>query len=368
MSAAAIPVLVCGHDVGGLNLLAPLLYSWRDGTTIAATFVGVPATQREIEARLDGGLPGRAVIDVDLQCRRQELDAIFDALIAHHGAGAVLTGTSSTSPLERRLVLVARRRGIPAIAFCDMWWAMETRFREPDGLARPDELWLVDPVPNDAEQAPWPQPPLQRVIGHPLYARRIAQGWSGAAPSDRPTCRTVRFLSEPASTQFPQAGIDEFALAELVLVALRGRDASAPFVVRPHPTEAVEPWRRWCWARRDDGVGLDVEPLESCFSTTGRAIGIGSSLLIEMRLAGIPSAALRMPGADPRYFALPFEDMDVALIEHRRVLEDWLTRDQPLDVPAAAMRHRDAIIQATRRLLVLAGAHYQRAGTERVGA
>jgi hypothetical protein len=65
---------------------------------------------------------------------------------------------------------------------------------------------------------------------------------------------------------------------------------------------------------------------------------------------------------------LPFEDMDVALIEDRRVLEDWLTRNQPLDVPAAAMRHRDAIIQATRRLLVLAGAHYQRAGTERVGA
>jgi hypothetical protein len=356
VSATPARVLVSGHDIGGLNLLAPLLRAWSSGGAIAAEFVGDGDSQRELDARLPGATFVRHVLDADVLSDTQRLDADLDCLIARSGCDAVLTATSSTCPIERRLILAAARRKVPTVAFCDMWWAMDTRFREPDALARPDELWLVDAVPDDAEPAPWKEPPALHVIGHPLYAQRIAQGWSGAAPVERGARRIVRFISEPASTRFPRARVDEFALAELALAALRAVEPAASFVVRPHPTEAVEPWRRWCWARRDDAVALDVEPMEACFETTARAIGIASSLLVEMRLAGIPAAVLRTPGADPAYYALPFAQMGLAVVATRDELAAWLQRvDSPL--PAAADRHRDAVSRATALLLRLVSAH-----------
>jgi hypothetical protein len=351
MTAEPIRAVVCGHDVGGINLLAPLLDAWRERAQIAAAFVGTAATQREMDARLRDATHERLVVDVELLADPPMLDAMLDALLARLRCEAVLTATSRACPLERRLILAATRHAIPTVAFCDMWWAMDARFREPDVLARPDELWLVDDVPPYAEPAPWTAAPALRVIGHPLYAQRIARGWGEAADVHRSARRVLRFLSEPATTHFPQARVDEFAVAERALAALRAHDRATPFVVRTHPAEAIEPWRRWCWARRDDGVALDVEPLDSCFTSTARAIGIASSLLVEMRLASIPTAVLRTPAADPAYYALPFAAMDVALIDGQPALEEWLTRDAPLAVPPAAQRHRDAIVSATESLL-----------------
>jgi hypothetical protein len=350
VSAAPARVLVSGHDIGGLNLLAPLLRAWSSDGDIAAQFVGEAASRRELDTRLPGTTFVGHVLDADVLSDTQRLDASLDGLVARCGCEAVLTATSSTCPIERRLILAAARRGVPSVAFCDMWWAMDARFREPDALARPDELWLVDAVPEGAEPAPWNEPPALHVIGHPLYAQRIARGRTDGA-EDRTARRIVRFISEPASTRFPRARVDEFAVAELALAALRAVDPAAPFVVRPHPAEAVEPWRRWCWSRRENFVAFDVEPLESCFDTTAYAIGIASSLLVEMRLARIPTAVLRTPEADPAYYALPFAQMGVAIVATREELAVWLQRGEDDPLPAAADRHRHAICRATASLL-----------------
>lgn len=346
-----VNVLVAGHDAGGLNLLVPLLAAWGNDPRIHARFAGTAAARRDVIARAPCTeiAPGSDLVTEWLCHQPSGLDTVADVLLAEHAYDMVLCATSALVPFERRLFAAARVAGVPSIAFCDMWSYYVERFKEGENWFLPDRFWAVDEtMRSEVAKIEWPAPLAIDVVGSPLFAalaiRRHSLGASG---------RSIRYISEPASTRFPEARIDEIALAERVLAAVRSCGLDSPVVVRPHPAESQETWRRWCYARRDHGVFLDTLPLEEAIADTRAAVGISSILLTEMRMCGVPAASLRDTRSDPNYYCLPFDALGIACIWNERELCAWLTGPMSEQPPAGAEVHANAIDTATNLVLDL---------------
>lgn len=348
-----IRVLVAGHDLGGINLLVPLLRQWGTGTQIKAEFLSAPVPRRDVGQLI----PDLAMVDgstdlTEQMChRRNELDRFLSKVLMAGNYDAVVCGTSANALLERRLFLAARAAGVPSVAFCDMWWAYAERFHDGESWTLPDRLWVIDDTMRDAVmQVHWPRPLPVDVVGSPLFGdlarrRQAHDGVRGEA---------IRFISEPASTKFPDAGIDEFALGDTLIAAVRAAGSRAPVVVRPHPADSQEGWRRWVYARRHHGASMETLPIEAAISDTARAVGVSSILLTEMRMCGVPVASIQPKEADPLYYCLPFEALGITRVRGKDDLAAWLSSPVDGTPPAAAAIHLNATDNAARLLIELA--------------
>ena len=346
----SVRVLAAGNDHGGLNLLAPLLRAWQGDPRFAAAFVGTPAVRREMTARIPGlSFPAwTGGVTEHLCADAGELDAYLKRSLARREWDVVLCTTSLVSLLEKRLIRAARRVGLRAIAFCDMWWAYEERFRDGRQWAVPSTVWVLDErMREEIARVRWPRRPAIEVVGSPLL-QELAALRSGAGSIDG----AIRFISEPASSKFPLSGVDEFALAEALVTTARAAGIKTRIVVRTHPADPIELWRRWVWKWRDQGVELDAMPLAPCIANTARAVGISSMLLTEMAACGVPTASLQWPGADGSYYCLPFEEYRIARLDSVEALERWLAAG-PVDSPpdTRTSRHASSIERITARLL-----------------
>jgi hypothetical protein len=343
-------VLTAGNDHGGLNVLAPLLRAWQGHARLAPAFIGTPAVRREMSARVpELAFPAWAAgVSEPLCASASELDAHLQHWLDPRDWDVVVCATSLVSLLEKRLIRIARRLGLRTIAFCDMWWAYEERFRDDRQWSVPDTVWVLDERMRDEIAAiRWPRRPVIEVVGSPLL-QELAALRGGASSIDG----AIRFISEPASSKFPASGVDEFALAEHLVTTARAAGIKARIVIRTHPADPIEPWRRWVWKWRDQGVELDAMPLTPCIADTARAVGISSMLLSEMAACGVPAASLQWPGVDPAYFCLPFEDFGIARLRSVEALERWLAAS-PGDGAAGVRsdRHAGSIERITARLL-----------------
>jgi len=323
MTANPAHVLVAGHDFGGLNLLAPLLRVWQVDPRLTAAFVSTPAVRREMSAQVPSlQFPLWASGITEYLCANaDELDAYLTRVLRRSEWDIVLCATSRVSLLEKRLIRVARAAGLHTIAFCDMWWAYEDRFRDGRQWSIPDTLWVLDErMRDEISTIAWPQRPAIEVVGSPLF-QQLMELRSGTASTDG----AIRFISEPASSKFPRSGIDEFDLAEQLVATVRAAGLKTRIVVRTHPADPLEQWRRWAWRMREQAVELDTMPLAQCIADTARAVGISSMLLSEMAMCGVPTASLQWPGTDPTYYCLPFEEFGIARLGSVATLERWLT-------------------------------------------
>lgn len=342
-----IRVLVAVHDWGGLNLLVPLLRAWIAHPRVEPYLLAMPGVRREVTDLV----PGIALANESLDLAAKTADDIEDldwllARVVSNNYHAVICGTSLHAPLERRLCIAARSAKIPTVAFCDMPWALTERFRQGHEWALPDRLWVADERTRDAALAiEWPQRLPIDIVGNPMLGEMMRR--RGNSPRQRG--QNIRFISEPASIEFPRAAINEFALAELLLAATRPL-LDTPIVIRPHPAEPQEAWRRWTYARRDAGVMLDTLPLAAAIEDSSAAVGICSMMLIQMQLLGVPTASLRLPEADPAYYCLPFEEYGVTTVTSHDDLATWL-RSERNKVPAAGAPYHLSAVETAGRLL-----------------
>lgn len=354
LTAAAIKpvrVLLCVHDAGGVNLAVPLLRAWQNSRAIAVSVLAMPAVRRG----LSDAVPGIAWAEgnEDLNSSTLQDSEKLEALLRRVVSGrydVVLCGTSLHVPLERRLINAARQASIPAIAYCDMAWAIEQRLRDDAGWAVPDRLWVADDETRAAAMTvQWPRKPMIEVIGHTMIDDLMQRAHRGNQKG-----KSIRFVSEPASIEFPEARVDEFAAAEALVHAARAVGGD-PVVIRTHPAEPQESWRRWIHARRDRGVSLDSLPLEEAIADTRCAVGLCSSLLTQMRMCRVPAASLQLPAGNPAYFCLPFTQFDIAQIRSADALTQWLRTQNDAPVPAGASVHAGAIERATSAIAAVAG-------------
>jgi hypothetical protein len=345
-----VRILVAGHDFGGLNLLAPLLRAWQHDGRFAAEFVSTPAVCREMSAQVPGlRFPAWAGGVTEYLCANSdELDLYLDRCFSARDWDVVLCSTSRVSLLEKRLIAIARAKGIRTIAFCDMWWAYEERFRDGGQWSVPDTVWVLDERMRDEMTAvAWPRRPDIEIVGSPLF-QQLGELRSGAGSPDG----AIRFISEPASSKFPRSGIDEFELAEELVATVRAAAIKKRIVVRTHPADPIEQWRRWAWRLRHHDVELDVMPLAPCIADTACAVGISSMLLSEMAMCGVPTASLQWPGTDKAYYCLPFDQFGIARLESADALRRWLEAT-PVAMAGVldAGTHADAIQRITARLI-----------------
>ena len=326
---------------------------WVSDPRIAAEFLAAPVVRRDFTHRVPGLTAAAGVEELtEWLCHRPaELDRFLAGVLERGRYDAVLCGTSAHALLERRLFVCARRMGVPSVAFCDMWWAYAERFRDDEGWTLPDRLWVIDePMRKAAVAVDWPQPLPIDIVGSPLFGElartRAARADSGG--------RAIRFISEPVSTKYPDARIDEFELADLLVSVVRGSGIDLPIVIRPHPVDSIETWRRWSFARRADGVTIETLPAEEAIKDTRLAVGISSILLAELRMCGIPTASLQPREADRNYYCLPFEELGIERIPDGDALCNWIAAPGDGAPPAAAAVHIAAVATATRSLLQLA--------------
>ena len=346
----SVRVLAAGNDHGGLNLLAPLLRAWQSDPRFAAAFVGTPAVRREMSARVPGLAfpPWAAGVTEHLCANADELDAYLKRSLARREWDVAVCATSPVSLLEKRLIRAARGLGLRTFAFCDMWWAYEERFRDGRQWSVPDTVWVLDERMRDEIAAiRWPRRPAIEVVGSPLL-QELAELRGGSGSIDG----AIRFISEPASSKFPLSRVDEFALAERLVTTARAAGIKTRIVIRTHPADPIEQWRRWAWQWRDQSVELDAMPLTPCIADTARAVGISSMLLSEMAACGVPSASLQWPGTDPAYYCLPFEDFGIARLHSVEALERWLAAAPGDGAPGIRSSvHASSIERITARLI-----------------
>lgn len=343
-----IRVLLAGHDHGGINLLLALLRGWRAEADVAPEFLCPPVLRRDIGQQFPELVfaPGVGELTEQLCHRRTELDRYLAGVLAAGRYDAVICGTSAHALLERRLLVAGRQAGLPTVAFCDMWWAYAERFHDGETWTLPDRLWVIDEtMAQAASQVAWPGRLAIDIIGSPLFGELARM-----RRCDRARGRTMRFISEPVSTKFPATRIDEFALAEMLLLTARDAGVSLPIVIRPHPADSQESWRRWIFARRGLDVRLDDMPLEAAIPDTLRAIGISSILLTEMRMCGVAVASLQPKEADLSYYCLPFDALGIDRIGDAAGLAVWLAKDVDVAPPSAASIHLNSVARATRLL------------------
>lgn len=345
-----VKVLVAGHDWGGLNLLAPLLREWTSPESgIVASFLGAPSVCREMAYRVSGlrlTSGAEAISDWTME-RRNDLAVVLNSVLDAESYDVILCGTSSHALLERILLVEGKKRKIATVAFCDMWWAYEERFRDGDSWSLPDAIWVIDAAMKaDIEAIDWPSPITVDIVGSPLFGDQMTRRVDGKA-SDL----AIRFISEPASTKFPASRIDEFAVAEAVVRCAKRALPAMPIVIRPHPTDSAESWRRWCFARRNDGVQFETLPLEEAIANTAFAVGISSMLLAQMQMSGASAASFQAPGSDPAYYCLPFSDLKIATLHSEQQLEAWFSSDREVAKANTAELHSGAVRKATGLLL-----------------
>lgn len=346
-----VRVLVAGHDMGGINLLLALMRGWRGDADLRAELLCPPVLRRDIGHQSPDLTFAPAAEDLteNMFHRRLELDRYLDDLLARGRYDAVICGTSAHALLERRLLLAARKAGLPSVAFCDMWWAYAERFHDGETWTLPDRLWVIDEAMAEAAAlVAWPRSLPIDTVGSPLFgelARKRGQSQNRG--------NAIRFISEPVSTKFPDVGIDEFALADMLVSVVQESGLNLPVVIRPHPVDSLESWRRWIYARRHLGVRLDDLPIEAAIPDTLRAVGISSILLTEMRMCGVAVASLQPRDADLSYYCLPFDTLGIARIGGAPKLAAWLSHafDGDGAAPEAASLHLDSVA-AAKRLIV----------------
>lgn len=344
-------ILVAGHDMGGINLLLALMRGWSGDADIRAEFLCPPVLRRDIGHQFPDLVfaPGAVDLTEHMFHRRPELDRYLGDLLARGRYDAVICGTSAHALLERRLLLAARKAGIPSVAFCDMWWAYAERFHDGETWTLPDRLWVIDEaMAKAAALVAWPHALPIDIVGSPLFGELARKRGQSANRGN-----AIRFISEPVSTKFPDVGIDEFALADMLVSVVQKTGLQLPVVIRPHPVDSLESWRRWIYARRHLGVRLDDLPIEAAIPDTIRAVGISSILLTEMRMCGVAVASLQPSDADLSYYCLPFDMLGISRIADAPELAVWLGRASDCDGPApkAASIHLESV-SAAKRLIV----------------
>lgn len=372
MLSATKRVLLVAHDRGGVNLLAPLLSHWhRNVPRIEAAFLSTPVIQYEMASIADGCYPPSAArrkshgVSPDLLngIKAVQLDGTGDAFVGRsawtftdddllrilNGShwDLVLTGTSALSNMEKSVWRVCRELSIPCAALCDMWTEYELRLTANGGELLVDHLLVIDERMDREVKEAFDAPPRTKIVGSPHFDQLLEN-------RQRPQAHRqfVRFISEPIAALFPKAGIHEFYAAEMVIDALERVGLASSLLLRPHPQDDSEGWRRFAYDYRANGVALDDEPSWACPLSTKAAIGLSSMMLIELALAGIPVASLQLPGSDSSYYCLHETEFGIAVVRSAQDLAEWIVTLPPPHVSQEFIdQHLHAVTRITDLIL-----------------
>lgn len=130
--------LVISHDVGGAEIVS----SWVRKNP-----------QNQYKFVLDG--PAVSIFEKKLIEIKREFSKKLEELVIC--SDFVLTGTSQSSTLEKRAIMIAKESGTPVATFLDYWYGYEERFVYQGKTVLPDEIWVGDKYALDLARTIFPQ-------------------------------------------------------------------------------------------------------------------------------------------------------------------------------------------------------------------
>lgn len=275
-------VAVVSHDAGGAELVSSWLRQIREPFALV-----LDGPARRIFAQKLGEFP---------------LSPLEEAL---DKADWLLAGTSWASDLEKNAILLARRRGIRAVAYLDHWVNYRRRFFQGQ---LPDELWVTDEFALRLAHAELPELPA-KVMGNP-YLDEIVEGIRAisAKGTSRPVAPAqVLYICEPiadhARKDFGNLGhwgYNEHKALRFFLQNLKLLGLENPQVrVRPHPSENREKYQ---WAEHEFAPRVNVTKEKNLVEDIAGAqvvVGCESMALVVALEAGRRVVCAIPPGGHP---------------------------------------------------------------------
>ena len=217
-------ILVVSHDAGGAEVVS----AWAKKNNFYRYAYCLQGPARSIFSRK---LPVIKILDCS------ELDiSRFDL---------VLTGTSWSSELERRMILRANENGVKSAAYLDHWIHYRERFGYPGKNwleCLPDEIWCGDEYAMS----------ISRDCGIPAHKLKFVENQyfvqikeEAEAYSREVVPKSILYVCEPVSEHMEKEHGDEFylgyneftALDFFLKTLLSSAKRSHPITIRLHPSE-----------------------------------------------------------------------------------------------------------------------------------
>jgi hypothetical protein len=336
--------LVMARQAGSAAALAPVVRAMRarnDGVLCCASAATARAGFEHVGIIPEVELPLEPSVDW------------LAAWLERRSIDSVLTGTSFEAGLDGRFWSAAGMAGAPAVALLDHWCNYAERFSDRAPLdCLPDALAVMDEAAASALRAVGFPPERIHITGHPHLdeitpvardERTVARRALGVS-DDR---RIVTFASEPvAPGAHRDPGYTAAEAVEAVRRAIAGVAPDALLVIRPHPREG-----------QPAALSGEPETLVARIGTPREATaasdvmtGMGSILLLEAALAGIPTVSVRPNGGPDDY--LDAHAGVIVSITDTSVLASTLQQalDAPPSLPEIAARPAG---EASRRIIRL---------------
>jgi hypothetical protein len=283
--------LFFAHDRGGGNLLVSV----------------APHISRRGHACLYIGLgPSKDLFAhtgiASVQLNHRMLERELTKRIRRFGPDIVISGTSIASSAEHVLWRVAKSLDVPSLALVDGWTKIRERFRPKSGTSdAPDGYGVVDSHTKRAlvRLCKVPRDKIG-IIGHPHLEKSVADLVVARSARKKSDHLTVGFFSTPVENTEAGPGIDA---ASLVLPCLLAR-GPMDVLFKPHPREAIAPWRQWVdenRAREQSGsvriLLVEERSTHDMLANVDVAIGLPTTVLMEAAFSGIPVVIL-----EPRWW------------------------------------------------------------------
>ncbi len=276
-------IVAAVHDPGGTQVWMPVLQRLQAEGKQVKVLAGNP------------GGPFLARNGIEFQPMSTSLES-DDAARLLEGATQLLTGTSWNSNAEQRLRNEAYRREIPSFVLLDFWSNYRERWNESEYVIErmPDRVGVIDEEAREAMVAVgFPQNQIT-VIGSP-HLEQIESLPSSVIQEDP---LRVLFLSQPLSV-LGYAGemMDPY---QIVMEALEKWGGHRPVLmgIKPHPKEALDVGLIEKCRQAFGNLSLEwisaSQPLDTVMDRFEVVIGFATMGLIEARLCGKRSIALRM--------------------------------------------------------------------------
>jgi hypothetical protein len=287
--------LVMARQAGSAAALAPVVRAMRARNDIvfcSATAATARAGFEHVGVAPDVELPPEPSVDW------------LAGWLAQRSISSVLTGTSFEAALDGRFWSAAGKAGVPAVALLDHWCNYAERFSDRTCLdCLPDALAVMDDAAASALRAVGFPPERIHITGHPHLneitpvtrdERTLARRVLGVS-DDR---QIVTFASELV---VPRADRDLGYTAAEALEAVRRAIASvlpdALLVVRPHPRER----QLAAPSGEPETIVVRIGTPREATAASDVMTGMGSILLLEAALAGIPTLSVRPNGGPDDY-------------------------------------------------------------------
>jgi hypothetical protein len=217
-------ILVVSHDAGGAEIVS----AWVKKNKVHQYSYCLQGPAQAVFSRKLLGIKIADCSDLDLS-----------------GFDLVLTGTSWSSDLEKRMILRAKKNGVKSAAYLDHWVNYRERFGYPaeNWLEHlPDEIWCGDGYAMKISQnCGIPVQKLRFVENQ--YFLQIKEEAQAYSPEVIP--HSILYICEPVSEHIQKEhgdefylGYNEFTAMKLFLKTLLSSDKrSGPITIRPHPSE-----------------------------------------------------------------------------------------------------------------------------------